>query len=63
MRAGTDLVSKDELSLTALGRACEPYDRSVDVHISNIRQKLAAAAATGVRIETARGLGYRSEAS
>jgi two-component system OmpR family response regulator/two-component system response regulator CpxR len=37
--AGTP-VSKDELSIAALGRPLLPYDRSIDVHISNIRRKL-----------------------
>jgi DNA-binding response OmpR family regulator len=33
-------VSKDELSMAALGRPLCRYDRSVDVHVSNIRRKL-----------------------
>ena len=37
--AGTP-VSKDELSIAALDRPLSPYDRSIDVHISNIRRKL-----------------------
>lgn len=51
--------SKDDLSLEALGRRREPYDRSLDVHISNIRQKLAASSASELEIETVRGIGYR----
>lgn len=53
------VVSKDELSLEALGRCREPYDRSVDVHVSNIRQKLAGRDTRDVYIETVRGIGYR----
>ncbi|MCB2187548.1 MAG: response regulator transcription factor [Deltaproteobacteria bacterium] len=52
------VLTKDELSLKALGRAREPYDRSVDVHVSNLRQKLAAAAGPAVEIATVRGVGY-----
>jgi DNA-binding response OmpR family regulator len=52
------VVSKDELSERALKRPREPYDRSVDVHVSNLRQKLAQAGG-GVEIETARAVGYR----
>ncbi len=59
LRAGEDVVSKDELSLRALGRKREPYDRSLDVHVSNLRQKLMAAGVDGVKIDTVRGLGYR----
>jgi two-component system OmpR family response regulator/two-component system response regulator CpxR len=33
-------VSKDELSMAALGRPLSRYDRSIDVHVSNIRRKL-----------------------
>jgi len=53
-----DAVTKDELSERALRRPREPYDRSVDVHISNLRQKLAAAGG-GIEIETVRAIGYR----
>jgi two-component system OmpR family response regulator len=53
-----DVVSKDELSERALRRPREPYDRSVDVHVSNLRQKLAGVGG-GVEIETVRAIGYR----
>lgn len=57
---GSDRVlSKDELSEKVLGRPREPYDRSVDVHVSNLRQKLSALAGDAVEIETVRGVGYR----
>lgn len=58
LRSGDAVISKDELSMQALARKREPYDRSIDVHVSNIRQKLAADGAT-VQIETVRGIGYR----
>lgn len=53
-----DAITKDELSERALRRPREPYDRSVDVHISNLRQKLGTAGG-GVEIETVRAIGYR----
>lgn len=53
-----EVVSKDELSERVLRRPREPYDRSVDVHISNLRQKLGG----GVVVETVRALGYRLKA-
>lgn len=59
MRAGDIVSTKDELSLAALGRQRQRYDRSIDVHVSNLRQKLAQASAGAVEIETIRGVGYR----
>lgn len=59
LRAGDAVVSKDELSERALGRPREAYDRSVDVHMSNLRQKLSQAAGEGIQIATVRGIGYR----
>ena len=50
------MVSKDQLSVAALGRKMGPFDRSLDVHISNIRKKLPS---RPERIQTVRGRGYR----
>ncbi len=44
---------------SVLGRAWEPYDRSVDVHVSNLRKKLASVSDGRLEIETIRGIGYR----
>ena len=57
--AGDRVVSKDELSEKALGRTREAYDRSVDVHISNIRQKIAKTTNDQIFIETVRSIGYK----
>ena len=59
MRADDIVSTKDELSLSALGRQRQRYDRSIDVHVSNLRQKLSQASAGAVEIETIRGVGYR----
>lgn len=59
LRSPDRVVSKDELSEKGLGRPREAYDRSVDVHISNIRQKLSALTNDIVTIETVRSIGYR----
>ena len=58
MRAGDQVSTKDRLSLQVLGRCREPYDRSIDVHVSNLRRKLHGAGAQ-LEIETVRGFGYR----
>lgn len=57
MRSPGDVHSKDELSEHALGREAMPFDRSVDTHISRLRQKLQEANA-GVVIQNIRGRGY-----
>ncbi|CNK14602.1 response regulator transcription factor [Yersinia aldovae] len=59
LRSPERVVTKDELSDKGLGRPREAYDRSVDVHISNIRQKLAALPGNTLNIETVRSIGYR----
>lgn len=58
LRASARVVSKNELSQQVLGRPLGPYDRSIDVHVSNLRQKLARSAGAVV-LETVRGVGYR----
>lgn len=59
MQAGDRVVSKEELSELGLGRPRAQYDRSVDVHISNLRQKLFSVAQEAAQVETVRGVGYR----
>ncbi|HEX4178464.1 MAG TPA: response regulator transcription factor [Rhizomicrobium sp.] len=63
LRAGDTVATKDELSLQVLGRKRQPYDRSIDVHVSNLRKKLDACSQKAVRIETIRGVGYRLRAA
>ncbi|WRT96102.1 response regulator transcription factor (plasmid) [Novosphingobium sp. RL4] len=58
-RAAEAVSTKDELSLRGLGRARQSYDRSVDVHVSNLRIKLEGASQGAASIETIRGVGYR----
>jgi len=55
MRNAGRVVSKHELSEQALGRPLVRFDRSIDVHLSAIRQKLGDGARM---IRTVRGLGY-----
>lgn len=58
MRSPGQVISKDVLTEEALGRKLTPYDRSIDVHISNIRKKLAAHNASKDLIINIRGAGY-----
>jgi DNA-binding response OmpR family regulator len=55
MRNAGRVVSKHEISEQALGRPLARFDRSIDVHLSAIRQKLGDGARL---IRTVRGLGY-----
>lgn len=50
------VVSKKEISQEGLGRPLARYDRSIDVHLSSIRQKIGACSGL---IHTIRGLGYQ----
>ena len=62
VRRSEEVLTKDELSQRALHRHREAYDRSIDVHVSNIRYKLQQYGG-GVEIETVRAIGYRLRAS
>jgi len=53
------VVSKEELSEKGLGKPLARYDRSIDVHISSIRQKLSEVAGDLSFIKTVRGHGYQ----
>ncbi len=58
MRAAGDVISKEDMTEKALNRKLTPYDRSIDVHVSNLRKKLAAAGASKELIINIRGAGY-----
>jgi two-component system response regulator CpxR len=58
LREAGNVVSRDELSREALGRRTSAFDRSLDVHLSNIRRKLGPLTGGGERIKTIRGVGY-----
>jgi DNA-binding response OmpR family regulator len=53
-----NVVSKDALTEQALGRKLSPYDRSIDMHVSNLRKKLSAIDEGEQRIKTIRNAGY-----
>ena len=52
-------VSKSELSQEALGRELTPFDRSIDVHMSSIRQKLGKRSDGRSAIQTVIRKGYQ----
>lgn len=55
VRAAGQVVSRVELMATVFGREVDPADRSLDVHISRVRQKFGARRSL---ILTVRGAGY-----
>jgi two-component system response regulator CpxR len=57
-RHAGNVVKKEELSETVLERELSPYDRSLDMHISNLRKKLGLRPDGSERIKTIRSVGY-----
>ena len=58
-----EVVSKRDLYVTALGREPVAHDRSVDMHVSNLRRKIGPDEHGQNRIETIRGIGYQYRVS
>ena len=58
-RQAGHVVEKGELSQQALGRPLARFDRSLDVHVSSLRQKLGTRDDGSPWIETVRGRGYQ----
>ncbi len=52
------VVKKEDLSQSVLERKLSPYDRSLDMHISNLRKKLGERSDGSERIKTIRSVGY-----
>ena len=57
LRSAGRVVSREAIAEGVLGRRLSPFDRSVDVHVSNLRKKLDPNG-TADRIKTVRGTGY-----
>ena len=55
-RSAGRIVSRDELTAALHQRESNPYERSLDVHISHLRKKLERGDMTPIR--TVRGVGY-----
>lgn len=58
MQFAGSVLSKAELTDKVLNRKLVAYDRSIDVHVSRVRQKLAAKCSGQNLIKTVRGQGY-----
>ena len=52
------IIAKNELSLEVLGKRLAPFDRAIDMHVSNLRKKLPVRDDGKPWIKTLRGKGY-----
>lgn len=57
MREPGRVLSRERLTEAVLGRKLGPFDRVIDVHVSNLRRKLGVPQ-EGQRIKAVRGSGY-----
>jgi two-component system response regulator CpxR len=58
LRFAGHVVPRKDLVSKVLGRGLDPFDRSIDVHVSSIRKKLGHKVKGMERIKTIRGIGY-----
>jgi two-component system response regulator CpxR len=58
LQSAGDTVTREVLSEMVLGRQFDPFDRSVDMHISKLRRKLGSRLDGDERIKTIRSVGY-----
>lgn len=59
MRSPGKVVPREELAERVLGRKFNPFDRSLDMHVSRLRRKLDEVSAGGDQVKTIRGTGYQ----
>ena len=58
LRSAGQVVTRDTLATTVLGRKFAPFDRSIDMHVSKVRKKLGDTGGAEDLIKTVRGSGY-----
>lgn len=59
MRSPGKVVERESLAEEVLGRKFNPFDRSLDMHVSRLRKKLAGKDSREERVKTIRGTGYQ----
>jgi DNA-binding response OmpR family regulator len=59
LRSPGKVVTREELVENVLGRKFNPFDRSLDMHISRLRRKLSGNSTDDDRVKTVRGTGYQ----
>ena len=58
LRSAGQIAKREDLVKEVLGRELSPFDRSIDMHVSNLRKKLGHQLNGFERIKTIRGVGY-----
>lgn len=58
IRVAGRVVTREELVEKVLGRKFDPFDRSLDMHVSNLRKKLGHQVSGVERVKSVRGVGY-----
>jgi two-component system, OmpR family, response regulator len=58
MRGRNSPISRDQLLEGVFGRGWSPFDRSIDVHVANLRRKIEIDPKNPEIIKTVRGTGY-----
>ena len=58
LKSKGNIVTREELSLEVMGKPLSPFDRSLDMHISNLRRKLPERESELPWFKTLRGKGY-----
>jgi DNA-binding response OmpR family regulator len=58
LKAAGQIVSRDTIGKSVLGRELDAFDRTIDVHVSNLRRKLGPLVDGSQRIKAVRGAGY-----
>jgi two-component system response regulator CpxR len=59
LRSPGKVVTREELAINVLGRKFNPFDRSLDMHISRLRRKLGGSGMDDDLVKTVRGTGYQ----
>jgi DNA-binding response OmpR family regulator len=59
MQAPGQILTREHLTESVLDRRFNPFDRSLDMHVSRLRRKLDDAAHLGDQIKTIRSVGYQ----
>jgi two-component system response regulator CpxR len=59
MRSPGKVVPREDLSKSVLGRRFDPFDRSLDMHVSRLRRKLSQGETDEDEVKTIRGIGYQ----
>ena len=59
MHSAGKVVSREELSQAVIGRQFDPFDRSLDMHVSRLRRKLGQTGGDDEQVKTIRGVGYQ----